>query len=80
MQNKKGKAMDYQDINAQVIDRWVEEGWEWGIPITHEVYEAAQNGKWDVVLTPTKPVPTHLLIGVPTLTKRLPIWAFTFTP
>ena len=49
--------MQYQDINAQTIDRWVEEGWEWGIPITHEVYENACRGQWDVVLTPTKPVP-----------------------
>ena len=49
--------MNYQDINAQVIDRWIEEGWEWGVPITHEVYENAKNGSWDVVLTPTKPVP-----------------------
>ena len=49
--------MSYQDINAQTIDRWVEEGWEWGIPISHEEYEAAQNGNWNVVLTPTKPVP-----------------------
>ena len=51
--------MNYQDINSQVIDRWVEEGWEWGIPISHEAYVAAQNGKWDTVLTPTKPVPHH---------------------
>jgi hypothetical protein len=50
-------AMNYQDINAQTIDRWVEEGWEWGIPVSHDVYEAACNGQWDVVLTPTKPVP-----------------------
>lgn len=49
--------MQYQDINAQVIDRWVEEGWEWGVPVSHEVYAAAKEGKWDVVLTPTKPVP-----------------------
>lgn len=49
--------MNYQDINARVIDRWIEEGWEWGIPITHEVYENAKNGRWDMVLTPTKPVP-----------------------
>ena len=49
--------MNYQDINAQVIDRWIEEGWEWGVPITHEIYENAKNGSWDVVLTPTKPVP-----------------------
>lgn len=49
--------MNYQDINAQTIDRWIEEGWEWGIPITHEEYERALNGIWDVLLTPTKPVP-----------------------
>ena len=54
--------MNYQDINAQTIDRWVEEGWEWGIPISHEEYEAARNGNWNVVLTPTKPVP-HAWFG-----------------
>ena len=49
--------MDYQDINAAMIDRWVEEGWKWGTPITHETYVRALAGEWDVVLTPTKPVP-----------------------
>lgn len=49
--------MRYQDINARVIDRWVEEGWEWGVPVSHEVYAAVKEGTWDVVLTPTKPVP-----------------------
>ena len=49
--------MDYQEINARTIDRWIEEGWEWGKPIPHETFLAAQAGKWDVVLTPTKPVP-----------------------
>ena len=49
--------MDYQDINATTIDRWVEEGWEWGIPISHEVYEKALAGEWDLLLTPTKCVP-----------------------
>ena len=46
--------MDYQDINAKTIDRWIEEGWEWGKPVSHEVYAAALNGVWDVKLTPTK--------------------------
>lgn len=54
--------MDYQKINSETIDRWVEEGWEWGVPITHEQYRSAQNGVWDVVLTPTKPVP-HAWFG-----------------
>lgn len=49
--------MNYQDINAQTIDGWIESGWEWGKPISHEVYEKALHGEWDVVLTPTKPVP-----------------------
>lgn len=51
--------MKYQDINAQTIDRWIEEGWEWGKPITHELYEKALHGEWEVVLTPIKPVPHH---------------------
>ncbi len=54
--------MKYQDINAEAIDRWVDEGWEWGKPISHEIYEEALNGKWDVYLTPTKPVP-HSWLG-----------------
>lgn len=49
--------MDYQDINAKTIDRWIEEGWEWGVPISHEEFVKALNGEWEVVLTPTKPVP-----------------------
>ncbi len=47
----------YQQINSETVDRWVEDGWEWGTPITHETYEAAQHGEWSVLLTPTKPVP-----------------------
>jgi SAM-dependent methyltransferase len=47
----------YQDINAKTIDNWVENGWEWGRPITHEQFLAAKAGNWSIVLTPTKPVP-----------------------
>ena len=49
--------MNYADVNAKTIDRWIEEGWEWGIPITHEACEAVRKGEWDVLLTPTKSVP-----------------------
>ena len=49
--------MNYQEINARTIDRWIEAGWEWGTPISHEIYQAAQRGDWDVLLTPTKAVP-----------------------
>lgn len=47
----------YTEINSKVIDKWVEEGWEWGQPISHEVFEKAKNNNWFVLLTPTKPVP-----------------------
>ncbi|MBO7091128.1 MAG: class I SAM-dependent methyltransferase [Victivallales bacterium] len=49
--------MDYQDINAEIIDKWVENGWEWGRPISHETFVKAKEGDWQIVLTPTKPVP-----------------------
>ena len=48
---------DYTSINARTIDRWVEEGWEWGIPVSHEEFERARQGGWRILLTPTKPVP-----------------------
>ena len=48
---------NYTEINSRTIDSWVEEGWEWGTPITHEEYEKAINGEWNVLLTPTKYVP-----------------------
>ena len=47
----------YQDINAATIDRWVREGWEWGRPISHEIYQSALSGEWELFLTPNKPVP-----------------------
>ncbi len=49
--------IEYQQINAQIISRWCLEGWEWGQPITHEVYMKALQGDWGVYLTPTKIVP-----------------------
>lgn len=49
--------MSYQDMNAKIIDSWIREGWEWGKPIDHSIYEAAQRGIWNVKLTPTKYVP-----------------------
>ena len=52
-----GGNMDYQDINAATIDRWVDEGWEWGKPVSHEVCERVRQGEWKVLLTPTRPVP-----------------------
>lgn len=49
--------MRYQDINARAVDGWNEAGWEWGREISHEIYENACKGQWNVKLTPTKFVP-----------------------
>ena len=48
---------DYTRLNAEVIDRWVEEGWEWGRPISAAEYERTLAGDWRMLLTPTRPVP-----------------------
>ena len=49
--------IDYTKMNSNTIDRWVDEGWEWGQPISHEIYEKALKGDWGVYLTPTKFMP-----------------------
>lgn len=47
----------YTKMNSKIFDKWVEDGWEWGQPISHEVFQKAKNNDWFVLLTPTKPVP-----------------------
>lgn len=49
--------MDYTKINAQTIDSWIEDGWMWGKPISHEEFVRTQNGDYAIKLTPTKNVP-----------------------
>lgn len=56
-QSAQGDSGRYQDDNSAIIDRWVAEGWEWGKPIDHEQFVAARHGDWQILLTPTKPVP-----------------------
>lgn len=50
--------VNYTDINAAAMNEWVAEGWEWGQPLSHADYVQAQQGNWQVVLTPQVPVPT----------------------
>ncbi len=49
--------MNYQEINSKTIDEWVENGWEWGKPISSTEYQEAKKGNWGVYLTPTKHMP-----------------------
>jgi len=55
--DNKMENLSYTEINAKTIDSWVEDGWEWGTPVTPEVCQKALEGEWDVLLSPTRPVP-----------------------
>ena len=48
---------NYTELNAKTIDKWVDRGWEWGIPVSPEACAKARSGQWDVFLTPIRPVP-----------------------
>src|SRR5687768_15909118 len=49
--------MDIREYNRRAWDRQVEEGNRWTVPVGPEVTAAARRGEWEIVLTPTKPVP-----------------------
>jgi SAM-dependent methyltransferase len=49
--------MDVRLYNRHAWDRQVEKGNRWTIPVGPEEIAAARRGQWQVVLTPTKPVP-----------------------
>lgn len=49
--------MDILSYNRQAWNQEVENGNPWTIPVTKEVIAAARQGDWQLVLTPTKPVP-----------------------
>ena len=57
MNSLENRAESYTDVNARVVDAWVADGWEWGTPVSHERYQAALDGDWSMVLTPTREVP-----------------------
>jgi len=56
--------MNYQQLNSEIISAWCRNGWEWGQPISQEVYARAKEGQWDVYLTPTKFVPHEWFCGL----------------
>lgn len=49
--------MNVTEHNKNVWDRYVENNVRWTIPVTKIDIENAKNGIWNIVLTPTKPVP-----------------------
>lgn len=53
--------MSYTEINSKMIDRWVNEGWEWSKEISHEDFILAKKNKKGIFLTPIKDVPESWL-------------------
>jgi len=51
------KALDPVEHNRRAWDRQVEGGNRWTLPVGPEVTAAARAGRWQIFLTPTKPVP-----------------------
>ena len=49
--------MDVRSYNRHAWDRQVEKGNRWTLPVGPDVIAAARRGDWQLVLTPTRPVP-----------------------
>ena len=49
--------MDIRAYNQQAWNKLVENGDRWTVPVTTDEILRARKGEWQIVLTPTKPVP-----------------------
>src|SRR5919202_2391108 len=49
--------MDTRDYNRSAWDYQVEHGNEWTVPVSAEGIAEARQGRWEVLLTETRPVP-----------------------
>jgi SAM-dependent methyltransferase len=59
--------VDIRTYNRRAWDREVERGNQWTVPVSPEAIAAARQGQWEIVLTPTKPVPRAWFPAVPGL-------------
>jgi SAM-dependent methyltransferase len=51
--------MDIRGYNQEAWDKEVERGNQWTVSVGPDIIEAARRGRWEVLLTDTKPVPTE---------------------
>jgi len=59
--------VDIRAYNRRAWDREVERGNQWTVPVSPEAIAAARQGQWEIVLTPTKPVPRAWFPALPGL-------------
>ncbi len=51
--------LNIREYNRDAWDREVKKGNKWTVPVTAETVERAKRGDWQIVLTPTIPVPAE---------------------
>ena len=51
------REMDIRKHNRLAWDKEVERGNKWTVPVSEAVIDAAKQGQWKIILTPSKPVP-----------------------
>jgi SAM-dependent methyltransferase len=56
--------LDIRKYNRSAWDKEVERGNQWTLPVSDEEIAAARVGVWDIILTPTKPVPKEWFRGL----------------
>ena len=49
--------MDVYEFNQRAWDQQVASGNRWTLPVSSELIAKARSGDWELVLTPSKPVP-----------------------
>jgi len=65
--------MDVREYNRAAWNREVEGGNKWTVPVGETVIAAARRGEWEILLTPTKPVPRAWFPDLEGADKRHPI-------
>jgi len=53
----KKQLMNIRDYNCAAWNREVKQGNRWTIPVSPDDVSKARHGTWDIILTPSKPVP-----------------------
>jgi len=51
------QCSDVRSFNRSAWDRQVEDGNPWTVPVSTKEVQAARQGRWQILLTPSKPVP-----------------------
>lgn len=59
--------MDIREYNREAWNKEVEQNNEWTVPVSAEAVAAARRGEWEIVLTPTLPVPKAWFPGLKNL-------------